>query len=264
VRLTHLSLSASIISSRYKKDDRFSWKPTARTMHQKGEFKPGLFLLAEAITFVSLVVRPSRHRWILFVPILSICVYLVLFTTCENNASNNLIACNLFTLIFTSLDLVVLTDVQNELRLVGQKTPISTASLSSRFWWALRLLHSPRGIGWAHEPTAHIRPHPTTSRAQFLRDQLLRSAKYILIFDVARVLSYSNPYFQKGGLSLTDAGWLWRSTVLAHVVTSYTILGLITTVYSIVSVALGLTAPGDWPPFFGYIGDAYTVRRSWG
>lgn len=233
-------------------------------MYQKGAFKPGLFLLAEAITFVSLVVRPSRHRWIFFVPILSICVYLVLFTACENNAKNNLVACNLFTLIFTSLDLVVLTDAQNELRLVGQKTPISTASLSSRFWWALRLLHSPRGIGWAHEPKAHIRPHPTTSRAQFLLDQLLRAAKYILIFDVARVLSYSNPYFQKGGLSLTDAGWLWRSTVLAHVVTSYTIIGLIQTVYSIVSVALGLTAPEEWPPFFGYVGDAYTVRRSWG
>jgi hypothetical protein len=227
-------------------------------MHQKGEFKPGLFLLAEAITFVSLVVRPSRHRWILFVPISSICVYLVLFTECKNNAFI------LFTLIFFSLDLVALTDVQNELRLVGQKTPISTASLSSRFWWALRLFQSPRGIGWAHEPTAHIRPHPTTSHAQFLLDQLLRIAKYILIFDVTRVLSYSNPYFQKVGLSLTDAGWLWRSTVLAHVVTSYTMLGLGYTVYSIVSVALGLTVPGDWPPILGYIGDAYTVRRSWG
>ena len=233
-------------------------------MHQKGEFKPGLFLLAEAITFVSLVVRPSRYRWILFVPILSISIYLVLFTACERNASNNLVACNLFILIFSSLDLVVLTDVQNELRLVGQKAPISTASLSSRFWWALRLFLSPRGIGWTHEPTGHIRPHPTTLRAQFVLDQLLRTAKYILIFDVARVLSFSNPYFQKGGLSLTDAGWLWRSTVLAHVVTSYTSLGWIYCIYSIVSVALGLTAPGDWPPLFGYIGDAYTVRRSWG
>jgi len=233
-------------------------------MHQKGEFRPDLFFVAVGLTLVSLVVKPSPYRGLLFIPTSLICLYLAFYTTSPNNASNNFIACNLFFHIFSSLDVTVLTDVQNELRLVGQKTSISKASLSDRFWWALRLFSSPRGIGWTHEPTTHILPHPTTSRARFLWDQLLRTAKYIIIFDVARVLSFSNPYFQKGGPSLTDAGLLWRSTVLAHVVTSYTSLGVMYCIYSIMSVGLGSTTPGDWPPLFGYLGDAYTVRRSWG
>ena len=233
-------------------------------MHQKTEFKPFLFLLAWGITLLSLVVRPSPYRGLLFIPILSICLYLAYYTTSADIASNIAMGCTLFSQIFTSLDLTVLTEVQNELRLVGQKTPISTASLSDRFWWGLRLLLSPRGVGWAHEPTTHILPHPTTSRLRFLWDQLLRIAKYTIIFDVVRVLSYSNPYFQKGGLSLTDAGLLWRSTVLAHVITTYAGLARLYTICSIVTVGVGLTLPGDWPPLFGYLGDAYTIRRSWG
>jgi hypothetical protein len=233
-------------------------------MHQKTEFKPILFALAWGITLLSLVVRPSPYRGLLFIPILSICLYLAFYTTSTDIASNIAVGCTLFSQIFTSLDLTVLTDVQNELRLVGQKTSISTASLSDRLWWALRLFSSPRGIGWAHEPTTHILPHPTTSRVRFLWDQLLRTVKYTIIFDVIRVLSYSNPYFQKGGPSLTDAGLLWRATVLAHVITTYAGLARLYTIYSIVSVGLGLTVPGDWPPLFGYLRDAYTVRRSWG
>jgi hypothetical protein len=233
-------------------------------MHQKAEFKPSLFLLAWGITLLSLVVRPSPYRRLLFLPILSICLYIAFYTTSADIASTYAVTGVAFSLIFSSLDLTVLTEVQNELRLLGQKTSISTASLSDRFWWALRLLSSPRGIGWTHEPTTHILPHPTTPRVRFLWDQLLRTVKYIIIFDVIRVLSYSNPYFQKGGPSLTDAILLWRATVLAHVITSYAGLARVYTVYSIVSVGLGLTVPGDWPPLVGYPGDAYTVRRSWG
>jgi hypothetical protein len=233
-------------------------------MHQKTEFKPSLFLLAWGITLLSLVVRPSPYRGFLFIPILSICLHLAFYTTSGDIPSNHGVTCALFSLIFSSLDLTVLTDVQNELRLVGQKTSISTASLSDRFWWALRLLSSLRGIGWTHEPTTHILPHPTTSRVRFLWDQLLRTAKYIIIFDVVKVISLSNPYFLKGGPSLTDAGLLWRLTVLAHVITVYVSVARLYTIYSIVSVSLGLTVPGDWPPLFGYLGDAYTVRRSWG
>jgi hypothetical protein len=233
-------------------------------MHQKTEFKPILFLLTWGITLLSLVVRPSPYRGLLFIPILSICLYLAFYTTSADMASNNAVTCAVFSHIFSSLDLTVLTDVQNELRLVGHKMSISTASLSDRFWWALRLFSSPRGVGWAHEPTTHILPHPTTSRVRFLWDQLLRTVKYIIIFDVIRVLSYSNPYFQKGGPSLTDARLLWRVTVLAQVITTYVSMARVYTIYSIVSVGLGLTVPGDWPPLFGYLGDAYTVRRSWG
>jgi len=242
-----------------------SCQPPAETMHQKAEFRPSLFLLAWGITFLSLVVRSSPYRGLLFIPTLSICLYLAFYTTISADiASTNVVMCTVIGLIFTSLDLTVLTDVQNELRLVGQKTSISTASLSDRFWWALRLLSSPRGIGWSHEPTTRIPPHPTTSRVRFLWDQLLRTAKYIIIFDVIRVLSYSSPYLQKGGPSLTDAGLLWRSTVLALVITTYASMARVYTIYSIVSVGFGLTVPGDWPPLFGYLGDAYTVRRSWG
>jgi hypothetical protein len=236
----------------------------AETTHPKTEFKPSLLLLAWGITLLSLVVRPSPYRGLLFIPILSICLYLVFYTTRADMASKYAMSSIVFSLIFFSLDLTVLTEVQNELRLVGQKTSISTASLSDRFWWALRLFSSPRGIGWAHEPTAHILPHPTTSRVRFLWDQLLRTAKYIIIFDVIRVLSYSNPYFQKGGPSLTDAGLLWRITVLAHAITSYANLERVYAICSIVSVGSGVTLPGDWPPLVGYLGDAYTVRRSWG
>ncbi|KAF7341226.1 hypothetical protein MVEN_01858000 [Mycena venus] len=39
---------------------------------------------------------------------------------------------------------------------------------------------------------------------------------------------------------------------------------LIATIISVVGVACGLSYPEEWPPFFGFLKEVYTIRRLWG
>jgi hypothetical protein len=42
------------------------------------------------------------------------------------------------------------------------------------------------------------------------------------------------------------------------------IIGSLSRLFSIIAVASGLSSPEQWPPFFGRMRDAYTVRNFWG
>jgi hypothetical protein len=52
--------------------------------------------------------------------------------------------------------------------------------------------------------------------------------------------------------------------VWLHAVRVYASLNLAHILASLMSVTLGLYQPCEWPPLFGSLTDAYTVRRLWG
>jgi hypothetical protein len=225
-----------------------------------------LLALAKALSLLSLAVRPSPFRWAFWFPIAGICSYLVFYTS-TGGAMNYVIACVAASEVILASDYILLTDVQRELFLVGQQKPISDAPFLSRLRWALKLSFSPRGVGWTHEPTSVLRPHPppTMSRTAFVVSQSCWMLFYVLLVDAMTLYTTDNPSFESIGHSLAADGWFWRfvNTIVIGVQARCEISKQYL-FFSIVLVTLGLSTPQEWPPTFGLWRDAYTLRRFWG
>jgi len=168
-------------------------------------------------------------------------------------------------LILTASDYILLRNRQPELRKIGQKKGTSEMTFKERLIWAASLLATPRGIGWAHEPTDQIPPRPTASRGKFIASQFLWIIFYFILRDIALIPIRENPCFKIGGPSLAAFGW-WRRTVpvWSHILTQYSSISGVDVIASIIFVATGLYEPGDCPHIYGSPLDAYTLRKCWG
>ena len=202
-------------------------------------------------------------HWLFFIPIASVCIYMVFFCASEDRVSDYFAATSVTPLFFVSLDFILLRKYQRELRPLGEK-PLAEMPLKDRLWWAASLTINPRGLGWTHEPTPHLPPRPSSTPRKFILSQLMWMVFYILLFDITNICIRANPCFTTGGPSLTAYGWLWRSTASLCGLLTYSTLSVLHIAYSIISVSIGLSEPRDWPPLFGSLLDAYTVRKCWG
>ena len=236
-------------------------------MRGKHDFHPSFFGLCQLILLFALIHRGkpnARGNWIFFVPIFTLYNYTVFFCASATPTSDFATIMSFFPLLPTASDYILLRNHQPELRQIGQKKATSEMSFTERLLWALSLLVTSRGIGWTHESTAHIPRRPTASRKQFIASQFLWIIFYYIIFDIAGILIRENPCFKTGGPSLAAFGWRWRTTGWVYIVILYATMSGIQVAMSLVSVAIRLYAPSDWPHNFGSPLDAYTVRKCWG
>ena len=236
-------------------------------MRGKHNPNPALLALIYLILILGLANHngnPSqRSQWLFFIPIASICIYMIFFCASSDPVSDLYAAYPVTSLFFNSLDYILLRKYQPELQPSGQK-PLSKLPLKNRLWWAASLSINPRGIGWTHEPTRHLPPRPSSTPRKFILSQLMWMVFYILLFDIINIIVRTNPCFATGGPSFAAFGWLWRSTVWLVVPSGYCMSSMLYTACSIVSVAIGMTEPRDWPRLFGSPLDGYTLRNCWG
>jgi len=236
-------------------------------MRGKHDLNPALIGLLYLILIIGLANHngnPSqRSQWLFFIPIASTCIYVTFFCTSSNPASDILNICSVTSIFFISLDFLLLRKYQRELQPSGQ-IPLSKMPFKDRLWWATSLSGNARGIGWTHEPTRHLPPRPSSTRVKFILSQLMWMALYLLQFDISNIFVRANPCFATGGPSLTAFGWLWRSTAWLFVWLAYSTTSMLYIAYSIVSVAVGMSEPRDWPHLFGSPLDGYTLRNCWG
>ena len=137
--------------------------------------KPGrnpIFVpLCNLILLLSLVHggrRDARYNWIFFIPIFIICIYSVFFCPPGSTMKDFGDIISTLSVTLTASDYILLRNRQPELRKIGQKKATSEMTFKERLKWAVSLLATPRGIGWAHEPTDQIPPRPTASRRKFM------------------------------------------------------------------------------------------------
>ena len=185
------------------------------------------------------------------------------FCASSNPSSDYVTISPVTSFFFASVDLILLRKYHRELQPSGQK-PLSEMPFKDRLWWATNLSGNPRGIGWTHEPTRYLPPRPSSTRVKFILLQLMWMVFYLLQYDISRIFALANPCFATGGPSLTAFGWLWRSTAWLHASLACSMMSLLYTAYSIVSVAVGISKPRDWPHLFGSPLDGYTLRNCWG
>ena len=224
--------------------------------------------LLDALCILSYTVKPSSHRWIFFALIASIAIYCVLFTRISlgNEAWEMGQANYPMIRLFDASTNILLTEPQRELRYVGRKDlEVSKASFSSRFHWGVRLWASPRGVGFTHEPTAHLpsRPKKRTHRG-FILSQFRSITVYLILFDLTGIMNRANPYWTKDAPVVSGNQRLWRLASFGYPLILYSAMTIGHKIVSIISVLAGFSDPQDWPDFFGPLFGAYTVRRVWG
>ncbi|KAF7341689.1 MBOAT-2 domain-containing protein [Mycena sanguinolenta] len=219
------------------------------------------------LVLLALIVKPFPRRALLFLPIPPLTVYVLLSTTGEF-LSDYLLGLSWLLVFWFSSDYILLTDVQRTLRQVpASKAPIENASLWRRTRWAISLLLSPRGVGWAHEPTTALPAHPAagTSRVTFIAQRLWKTLLFFLVHDAANLHVQYNTMFRADGPGWRADGWAWRAViVLSWALSTYSSMMMTSNILSIVGVASGLSRPEDWPAFFGAPHEAYTIRKMWG
>ncbi|KAF9467766.1 membrane bound O-acyl transferase family-domain-containing protein [Collybia nuda] len=220
------------------------------------------------LSIIPLVVKSSSYRRLFFIPIVALTYYFLFHTTTRSITTDYGLTCGWLTLFFISSDFILLTDVQRELRSTKppQIKPISQEGLWARITWAYDLFTSPRGIGWAHEPSnAVLPPRPACSKSSFLMKQFARLAMLGLIYDIATWHNYFNPAYFRDGPSLTAYGWFWRyESIWGWALQAYTVMAAQNCFVSILSVSLGRSDAEDWPWLFGSFSSAWTIRRFWG
>ncbi|TFK71891.1 hypothetical protein BDN72DRAFT_764224 [Pluteus cervinus] len=224
----------------------------------------GLYSVCQVFLLAALVVKPSPNRWSLFIPIIFLTIYLLFFTSTGNLTRDDIVGSVMLAYLFTATDYILLTDVQRELRLQGQKGPISDASLLSRLQWGLKLFTSPRGVGWAHE-VPHLPARPRhSSRTAFVFLQLAWMGVYALAYDLIGIFSRWNFSCLHQNACFTHIAWLWRIRVLfGFMGSAYSMTCIMFCIVSILSVVSHASEPKDWPPLYGRWVEAYTLRRFW-
>ncbi|KAF8149479.1 membrane bound O-acyl transferase family-domain-containing protein [Crassisporium funariophilum] len=236
-------------------------------MTERQKYHIILSFVVEGLSILAFAAKPSPYRKGFFIPIIFIVLYSLLFTSIEvGGVPENIgVGSRLMTALFFASTNILLSDVQRELRIVGQKIDISEAPFLSRLWWGITLWGNPRGVNYAHEPTRSLPPRPThTSRPKFILSQLLWTALYLVAYDLARLVNRANPYNATEVPTITGYQWLWRFAAFGYLINILIIMEIEYMLASIVSVILGITSPRDWPATYGSLLDAYTVRRFWG
>ena len=220
-------------------------------------FVPVLFPLFYVIQIAGIAAKPSPYRWRFFPPVATFATFLLFRGVSAERVTIP---------FFSASDFLLLTDVQRELRLIGQTKSISDAPLSDRLTWAVKLMTGLRGIGWAHEPTASLPPRPTGfTRGQFIVSRIKQLVLYGLLFDVGQMILRHNPSFHKTAPPLVQQGLLSRSYAMLTFVINAGCIMIITgnLIPSLVLVAAGLSEPSEWPRMFGCWSDAYTIHNFW-
>ncbi|KAF7341224.1 MBOAT-2 domain-containing protein [Mycena venus] len=249
-------------------------------MTQRRPFSGVLWLVYISLVLLALIAKPSPYRKLFFLPIPPLTAYVLLLTTTGDFNTDYILGLFWLLLFWFASDYILITDVQRTLYQVSptrtvanknknenEKELIEYKSVWRRTRWALALLLSPRGVGWAHKPTTAFPAHPAagTSRLAFIAHRLLTAFFLFIVHDAANLHVRWNPMFRADGSGWTADGWGWRAlVVMGWAVSSYTIIFLIATIISVVGVACGLSYPEEWPPFFGSPAEAYTIRRLWG
>ena len=136
--------------------------------------------------------------------------------------------------------------------------------LMKRFYRALSLYTSPRGIGWSFEPQTLPKPS-TKPRLAFVSSRIARAFASTLIGTFASVMVNSNPALSGNTLSMRDMGWFYHTTgVFAFALNAVAQIDTVHCVLAAFCVGVGITGPQEWLDLFGSPFDAYSVQRFWG
>ena len=199
----------------------------------------------------------------------------------KNIVYNAVIACVQFVTVIHCVDLLLIYSISAN-DLIHQTSLGRSAGTSSYVFHALRITYNFRGVGtrWQVKNVprfpSYFASQSSPSRGLFLiRQTAILLWQYLLIDVLDAMRKQQSPeevmhlYAPGAELLFFDATAEQRgSRIAVSLMTWYIVARLIIdSVYrllSVVFVGSGVSSPQDWPPFFGSMWDAYTLRNYWG
>ncbi|KAE8163403.1 pyridoxal phosphate-dependent transferase [Aspergillus tamarii] len=140
--------------------------------------------------------------------------------------------------------------------------------------WAITLLLNLRGIRWSFQAKNIPRMPERMTRARFLRWRLGELIWVLLMADLVSQMTLRFFFTDAVGavgnvdskyITIRDARWGWSFLkALTFGLGPYFFINMQYLVVSILAVAAGISRPEDWPPLFGKLKAATTVRNFWG
>ncbi|KAJ3487907.1 hypothetical protein NLJ89_g11667 [Agrocybe chaxingu] len=223
------------------------------------------FPLLQVFRVVSVAVEPSPGR-ILFFPLLCAAVGAVVFVPYKRPlapmAEWGMAGSAILSLVQSS-HFILLSEPQLEFQQKKQRKPTADLTFIQRLGWSANLFFNFRGVSWSCEVPGL--KHSTLSRWAFVKSKIKEATVFYLLTDVTFLLVRHNPALSGEGGRLDAHGFLWQTW---NVVVTWAFMYLGTrwqhTMGAATFVALGFSAPDDWPPLFGPLSETTTLRTFWG
>lgn len=228
-----------------------------------------LFLLSQFLIVLTIAL-PSfpLRRVLLFPPIFALHIYLLQCKTSLGPAADFAAGTTIAIFLFTASTWILIHDPQDSVLRDDQSESAADKPFLWRLGWAIRILYSPRGIGWSFcAYNAPRLPRALQSRGPYLINRLLRAAISFLVLDAAQSYMHWSPtsYFMN---DTNHIGSLYHPrlgiNLLAFCLTSYYTMEFYHNIAALVMVGSGICDPVEWPDLYGSIYDAYTIGRFWG
>ncbi|KAH8776175.1 hypothetical protein BGZ57DRAFT_953307 [Hyaloscypha finlandica] len=204
----------------------------------------------------------------------------------SNAYANNHLTVHIWLTLLRSVDLLLLKKIHiiptlnTSSALSFYRPNVSTNSRISRLWAAISLLLSARYIGtpWQISKIPHFSksnlPYIPSRRAFLLRASVVFIITYLLcdsfnLLDRSEATSAAFPAEHEQLFSRLSEVTI-KELIARNVATFWfavvTVLFLtwVYNLFALVSVGSGLCPPAAWPPLFGSLSDAYTLRGFWG
>ncbi|KAF8998389.1 membrane bound O-acyl transferase family-domain-containing protein [Cyathus striatus] len=238
-------------------------------------FSPALLGITQLLLFISLLLPPSiptsTRKW-LFLPIFLITVHLIFRTTSGDVLTDVGIGPVLAGQCGQALDYILLCDPRTAFKLKTKGKGKGKGddggpgdSFISRLKWSTRLLLSPRGIGWTHEPPANVLPPRLhASRFQFVFSKVYEALTCLLIESVAYIFNATNPALTTTSTSIKDYPvYLQVPAVIGIAAAAYARINIGHALLSAFAVGLGVSQPDEWPSLFGGVKEMWCIGKFW-
>ncbi|KAI2466734.1 hypothetical protein F4781DRAFT_336972 [Annulohypoxylon bovei var. microspora] len=130
--------------------------------------------------------------------------------------------------------------------------------------WAVRLTTTPRGIGWDWQ-VKNVPPHPGANqpRLRFVWEQVVEvvwrtALKALAVYTIGFCKAVQPSVTSSLSGRILDATVAWCGAVW-----SWNTIGAANAAGAAITALLGICEPWEWPPVFGALGDAWSVRQVW-
>lgn len=231
---------------------------------------------------ISATPKASTLRLLAIPSLVFLAYYQFVYATCfsGNVVYNAVIACAQFAAVIHYIDLLLITNIDVSDLVREQLLDLSGGSFS-RVFHAIRITYNVRGVGtrWQAKNTPSFPKYfsqSSPSRGRFLlRQTVIFIWQYLLIdvFDATRkqqspedVKNLYAPGAESLFLNATaeQLGARIAVSLMAWFIFARIIIDSVYRLLSLIFVGIGLSSPSNWPPFFGSLWDAYTLRSFWG
>ncbi|KAI1779261.1 membrane bound O-acyl transferase family-domain-containing protein [Hypoxylon cercidicola] len=145
---------------------------------------------------------------------------------------------------------------------VGERDP---KTWRQKLKWAFRLTTTPRGIGWNWQVKG-VPAHPGArqSRSRFVFERVVEVARRSALKALAVYgIGFCTTVRSSVSTSPVDEFLLDAFVSWCGAVWSFNTIGVAHAAGGAVTVLLGICEPWEWPPVFGALGEAWSVRQLW-